>query len=237
MVEGARAMLGQPYRYGGAAPGGFDCSGLVSLPRRKERACSCRGPRRSSCAPACPSGANELEPGDLVFMRLAPQGAARGHRVGAGRFIHAPASGGRVRIDSLAAPPYATGFLSARRVIGVGAPPPASDAIWLYCRFAAIIEGIRMKLYFSPGACSLSPRIVLMEAGLPFTAEKVDLKSKKTASGADYFGINSKGAVPALELDDGQVLTEGAGHRSVSGGSQAGLRVGAAQRQLSSATG
>ena len=66
-----------------------------------------------------------------------------------------------------------------------------------------------MKLYFSPGACSLSPRIVLMEAGLPFTAEKVDTKSKKTAGGADYLGINSKGAVPALELDDGQVLTEG----------------------------
>src|ERR1700677_889167 len=66
-----------------------------------------------------------------------------------------------------------------------------------------------MKLYFSTGACSLSPRIVLMEAGLPFTAEKVDLKSKKTESGADFFSINSKGAVPALELDDGQVLTEG----------------------------
>ncbi len=66
-----------------------------------------------------------------------------------------------------------------------------------------------MKLYFSPGACSLSPRIVLMEAGLPFTTERVDTKSKKTASGTDYFGINSKGAVPALELDDGQVLTEG----------------------------
>ena len=66
-----------------------------------------------------------------------------------------------------------------------------------------------MKLYFSTGACSLSPRIVLLEAGLPFTAEKVDLKSKKTASGADYFAVNAKGAVPALELDDGQVLTEG----------------------------
>jgi glutathione S-transferase len=66
-----------------------------------------------------------------------------------------------------------------------------------------------MKLYFSTGACSLSPRIVLMEAGLPFTAEKTDLKSKKTVSGADYLAVNSKGAVPALELDDGQVLTEG----------------------------
>ena len=66
-----------------------------------------------------------------------------------------------------------------------------------------------MKLYFSTGACSLSPRIVLMEAGIPFTDEKIDLKSKKTASGADFFSINSKGAVPALELDNGQVLTEG----------------------------
>ena len=66
-----------------------------------------------------------------------------------------------------------------------------------------------MKLYFSTGACSLSPRIVLMEAGIPFTDEKVDLKSKKTASGTDFFSINSKGAVPALELDNGQVLTEG----------------------------
>lgn len=66
-----------------------------------------------------------------------------------------------------------------------------------------------MKLYFSPGACSLSPRIVLLEAGLPFSAEKTDLKSKKTASGADYLAVNSKGSVPALELDDGRVLTEG----------------------------
>jgi glutathione S-transferase len=56
-----------------------------------------------------------------------------------------------------------------------------------------------MKLFFSTGACSLSPRIVLMEAGIPFTEEKVDLKSKKTASGADFFSINSKGAVPELE--------------------------------------
>jgi glutathione S-transferase len=66
-----------------------------------------------------------------------------------------------------------------------------------------------MKLYYSPGACSLSPHIVLLEAGIPFTVEKVDLQSKKTATGADFITINGKGGVPALQLDDGRVLTEG----------------------------
>lgn len=66
-----------------------------------------------------------------------------------------------------------------------------------------------MKLYFAPGACSLSPHIVLHEAGLAAQTEKVDLGSKKTASGADFTQVNPKGYVPALVLDDGTVLTEG----------------------------
>jgi glutathione S-transferase len=65
-----------------------------------------------------------------------------------------------------------------------------------------------MKLYYSPGACSLSPHIVLREAGLAFDVESVDLGSKKTKSGADFKAINPKGSVPALQLDNGEVLTE-----------------------------
>jgi glutathione S-transferase len=66
-----------------------------------------------------------------------------------------------------------------------------------------------MKLYFSPGACSLSPHIVLHEAGLAHTIEKVDLRTKTTASGQDFRAINSKGYVPALDVDNGTILTEG----------------------------
>jgi glutathione S-transferase len=66
-----------------------------------------------------------------------------------------------------------------------------------------------MKLYFSPGACSLSPHIVAREAGLPVTLVRVDTKGKKTITGDDYLSINGKGYVPLLELDDGTRLTEG----------------------------
>jgi peptidoglycan DL-endopeptidase CwlO len=116
MVGAARAMLGQPYRYGGAAPGGFDCSGLVefsaasagvSLPRTAHEQLTAGRPIERA----------QLKAGDLVFMRLARKELHVGIAIDGDRFIHAPATGGRVRIDSLDAPPYARGFLGARRVV------------------------------------------------------------------------------------------------------------------------
>jgi glutathione S-transferase len=66
-----------------------------------------------------------------------------------------------------------------------------------------------MQLYFSPGACSLASHITAREAGIPIKLERTDTRNKKLVDGADYYAVNSKGAVPALRLDDGQVLTEG----------------------------
>ncbi len=66
-----------------------------------------------------------------------------------------------------------------------------------------------MKLFFSPGACSLAPHIVLREVGATFSLEKVDTASHKTASGVDYYSITPKGQVPLLQLDDGTLLSEG----------------------------
>lgn len=66
-----------------------------------------------------------------------------------------------------------------------------------------------MKLYFEPGACSLSPHIVIHEAGLTTEYEQVDTKTKVMKSGGDFRTINPKGAVPTLQFDDGEILTEG----------------------------
>ena len=66
-----------------------------------------------------------------------------------------------------------------------------------------------MKLYYSPGACSLSPHIALLEAGLPYDLVKVDLRTKKLENGDDFLKVNPKGQVPALALDSGELVTEG----------------------------
>jgi glutathione S-transferase len=66
-----------------------------------------------------------------------------------------------------------------------------------------------MKLYYSPGACSLASHIVLAESGADYAIERADIRAKKTESGGDFTAISPRGAVPVLVLDDGEVLTEG----------------------------
>ena len=112
----ARALIGEPYRYGGSAPGGFDCSGLVqyaahavglTLPRTAEE-------QLHTGVPVPP---DRLRSGDLVFLHLATKELHVGVALDRTHFVHAPSRRGRVRVDSLAAEPYASGFFAARRVL------------------------------------------------------------------------------------------------------------------------
>jgi cell wall-associated NlpC family hydrolase len=114
MVDTALSMIGQPYRFGGAEPGGFDCSGLVAY---AARGAGIRVPRtaREQLRDGAPVERRDVRAGDLVFMHLAHKELHVGIAIGDERFVHAPSTGGRVRIDSLAAPPYAGGYLAARR--------------------------------------------------------------------------------------------------------------------------
>jgi len=116
MVDRARSMIGQPYRWGGAEPGGFDCSGLVVY---AANGAGIRVPRTAheQLHSGTPIARREVHEGDLVFMHLAHKELHVGIAIDDERFIHAPSRGAHVRIDSLAAPPYARGYLSARRIV------------------------------------------------------------------------------------------------------------------------
>jgi len=121
MIDTAASMIGQPYRFGGAAPGGFDCSGLV------EYSASSAGihvPRTAAeqLRVGAPVKRADLRAGDLIFMHLASKELHVGIALDSHFFVHAPSSGGYVRVDSLIAPPYAKGFIGARRVVPFAAP-------------------------------------------------------------------------------------------------------------------
>ena len=117
LVDNAMSMLGQPYRFGGAAPGGFDCSGLVVY---AAGGAGIRVPRtaREQLHTGRPVPRGAVRGGDLVFLHLARKELHVGIAIDAERFVHAPSAGGYVRVDTLGAPPYAKGFVGARRIIG-----------------------------------------------------------------------------------------------------------------------
>jgi cell wall-associated NlpC family hydrolase len=116
-VGAAVAMLGAPYRYGGSTPDrGFDCSGLVAYAAGSIGVWVPRTALEQLHEGQAVARAN-LRAGDLVFMHLAAKELHVGIAIDPGRFVHAPSTGGRVRIDSLNARPYAEGFFAARRIM------------------------------------------------------------------------------------------------------------------------
>ena len=114
MIGYALNQVGQPYRWGGAAPGGFDCSGLVFYAAANA---GVRLPRTANEQRHVGSAVSlkHLEPGDLIFMHLSRKELHVGIALDNSRFVHAPSTGGHVRIDSITAAPYAAGFIGARR--------------------------------------------------------------------------------------------------------------------------
>jgi len=121
MIATATSMIGQPYRFGGAAPGGFDCSGLVEY---AALSAGIRVPRTAAeqLRIGTPVDRADLQAGDLVFMHLARKELHVAIALDRQLFVHAPSTGGHVRIDSLIAAPYAKGFIGARRVVSSVAP-------------------------------------------------------------------------------------------------------------------
>ena len=121
MVDTATSMIGQPYRFGGNSPGGFDCSGLVAYAAANA---GIHMPRTAAeqMQFGQPVARGELLPGDLLFMHLSGKELHVAIALDRQLFVHAPSSGGRVRVDSLLAPPYAKGFIAARRVVSFAAP-------------------------------------------------------------------------------------------------------------------
>jgi murein DD-endopeptidase len=121
MIDSATAMIGQPYRFGGAAPGGFDCSGLVVYAAANA---GIRVPRTAAeqLRFGSPVKRADLQAGDLVFMHLSSKELHVAIALDRQLFVHAPSTGGRVRIDSLLAHPYANGFIAARRVVSSDTP-------------------------------------------------------------------------------------------------------------------
>jgi cell wall-associated NlpC family hydrolase len=124
MIVSATSMIGQPYRYGGAAPGGFDCSGLVSY---AAASAGIRIPRTAAeqMQAGQPVARRDLQAGDLIFMHLSGKELHVAIALDRQLFVHAPSSRGKVRIDSLLAPPYAAAFIGARRVVSL--PTPLKD--------------------------------------------------------------------------------------------------------------
>jgi cell wall-associated NlpC family hydrolase len=122
MIDTASSMIGQPYRFGGAAPGGFDCSGLVEY---SALSAGIHLPRTAAeqLRIGSPVSRMDLQAGDLIFMHLASKELHVAIALDRQLFVHAPSSGGHVRVDSLIAPPYAKGFIGARRVVSFAVPP------------------------------------------------------------------------------------------------------------------